>query len=392
MDGNCNDIKSMISLYLDDELCDEDKIQFENHVKKCSECKEELKKYENIISVLGSMKNEKLPEGYCKRLHNRLVRDRKIIGIFNSKVSKTVVSAACLMLLMMGVIKIIDTYNYQSQYRVYDNLGFEGSSKSSDISYDYDTANRSYDTNQNYNNENNEYVLDNLNKKESKIIMSADLSIETDKYDDFTDSLIEKINNLSGYIEENNTYIYNIEERQFKNGYFKIRVENEKVNELIRYIEDIGKVINKNITQVDVTKSYYEKDNKVKNLEIQENKLREMFDIATTVEEMLSIENELRRVRTEIDDLNLDMANINSLSSMSTLSINVSEVVSSDLKKIDSDNFLKRAKLGFVDSVNNIINFFEEAVILIISYSPILLIVVIIISIILYIKKKGNKK
>ena len=70
---NCNEVRDKLSLYLDDELNEKEKKLMDEHLKNCPECSSELKGYRKIIQLLNELPNEEPPEGYCKRLHERLL-------------------------------------------------------------------------------------------------------------------------------------------------------------------------------------------------------------------------------------------------------------------------------------------------------------------------------
>lgn len=161
-------------------------------------------------------------------------------------------------------------------------------------------------------------------------------------------------------------------------GSLRIRVPQESFYELVDYLENTVDVRRKNINETDVTKEYYEKDNKVKNLEVQEQHLRDLFEKATTVEEMLLIENELRRVRTEIDALNMSLSDINDRAKMSTINLEIEEVMTASLTLKTKDSVWDRSKEGFINTVNGIIRAVENFIVGIVSSSPILIPAVVI--------------
>ena len=173
----------------------------------------------------------------------------------------------------------------------------------------------------------------------------------------------------------------------------KIRIPQESFNEAVSYLEETAEIRRKNINEADVTKEYYEKDNKVKNLEIQEQHLRELFEKAATVEEMLQIENELRRIRTEIDELNISLADIDDRASMSTIDLEVEEVREVNFTLKSEKGVWERAKEGFISTINSIVRGIGNLIVNLVSSSPILIpAIVIFIILLLKIKKYWKKK
>ena len=176
-------------------------------------------------------------------------------------------------------------------------------------------------------------------------------------------------------------------------GSLKIRIPQESFNEAVSYLEETAEIRRKNINEADVTKEYYEKDNKVKNLEIQEQHLRELFEKAATVEEMLQIENELRRIRTEIDELNISLADIDDRASMSTIDLEVEEVREVNFTLKSEKGVWERAKEGFISTINSIVRGIGNLIVNLVSSSPILIpAIVIFIILLLKIKKYWKKK
>jgi hypothetical protein len=106
---------------------------------------------------------------------------------------------------------------------------------------------------------------------------------------------------------------------------------------------------------------------------------------------MITIENELRRIRTEIDSLNMSLKDIDDRASLSTISLEVQEVLPANFNITGRDSVWDRAKEGFINTVNGIVNLVENILIFIISLSPILIPFAIIL-IIVFIKIRKNQK
>jgi len=82
-----------------------------------------------------------------------------------------------------------------------------------------------------------------------------------------------------------------------------IRVPKDKFRGAVQEIEGYGKVLDESTTSEDVTQQYIDLKARLDNLQKQEQRLREILDLARTVDEILKVENELSRVRGEIDSL-----------------------------------------------------------------------------------------
>lgn len=398
---NCNEIKDMFSLYIDGELDENERKTVEEHVRFCESCRNELEQYKKIINMLQNLIEEEPPIGYCKRLHEKLLKakQRKKVSTRSRWVKYGSIAAA--FILVVSVIYVSSNFRMGSSakndyYKSMEATESPAAPPENADMYGLTTNDSKIEEQESVSGGNNILMRASLSieeDREIKIIKSGKIITQTEGYDLFVNNLISKVEGLGGYIEQNNTDVnnwYGDRDKKIKSGYLKLRIPDEYFEELVVYLEKESDVYQKNVTATDLTKEYYEKDNKVKNLELQETHLREMFANAKTVEETLLIENELRRIRTEIDALNISLSDIDDRASMSTISLEIREVLKANLSLADRDNVWERAKVGFINTVNRIVEFGENLIILLVSITPIL-IPILIILIILWIKIRKNK-
>ncbi len=407
---NCNEIKDMISLYIDDELEDEEKLLFDRHIENCEHCRKELDEYRKMVNMLQNLPEEEPPKGYCKRLHEKLLNVK-----LNNKTSMRsrwikYSSIAATFVLIISAIYIAnmsgsfkrsmdersvayeENQTAEQKPEAPAEMKFAGGAPDTSVKTKSFANTSTMDAAQSNNNYGITVAPVENTDKEMKIIRSGYIVAQTESYDTFINDLMIKINSLGGYLEQNNTSVRNIyEDKELKYGNLVIRIPQDSFYEFISFLESSSKVNQKNITETDVTKDYYEKDNQVKNLELQETHLRELFDKAKTVEEMLLIENELKRVRTEIDALKISLSDIDDRSSMSTVTLDVEEVLKANLAISHGDSVWERARDGFINTVNSILKFGENLIIWMISISPLLLPVLIVVAIIIFIRRKKMK-
>ena len=113
---NCKDFLELISLYIDSEIDDIQKKEFEKHLNDCKKCRTE---YENVLSVVSMLKDlpdEELPENFCSDLHDKLLKEtenqgsRKIL-FFRSNAFKAVstVAAGILVVFLVKHLFFYDT-------------------------------------------------------------------------------------------------------------------------------------------------------------------------------------------------------------------------------------------------------------------------------------------
>ena len=98
----CHDYKDLMMGYLDNELSNEQKRQFEEHLTGCSECKAELKEFRKLKAITDEVTlvepEDKIWQDYWGGVYNRIERS----------VGWIVFSVAAILLTIYGGFKLIE--------------------------------------------------------------------------------------------------------------------------------------------------------------------------------------------------------------------------------------------------------------------------------------------
>ena len=98
----CHDYKDLLMGYLDNELSNEQKRQFEEHLSGCSECKEELKNFQKLKTITDEVTlvepEDRIWQDYWSGIYNRIERG----------VGWIVFSVAAIILTIYGGYKLIE--------------------------------------------------------------------------------------------------------------------------------------------------------------------------------------------------------------------------------------------------------------------------------------------
>ena len=98
----CHDYKDLMMGYLDNELSDEQRNQFEEHLASCSECKGELKEFQKLKAITDEVTlvepEDKLWQDYWTGIYNRIERDLGWI----------IFSVSAILLTIYGGFKLIE--------------------------------------------------------------------------------------------------------------------------------------------------------------------------------------------------------------------------------------------------------------------------------------------
>jgi hypothetical protein len=413
----CKECKQKISLYLDNELTEDENHLFEQHIKECDDCRIELDKIKNIVLELNTIKIEELPSGYCKSLREQLeaVENSKKKAKTNWNWRKySLVAAALVVVLMVPLaLDMIGLGDFRSKSTPSNEIGMqnypqygdavppaEGNMNDGRGGGDLDIMGSA----PTIKNDEKEKLIapgsgDDYRDRALKIIKTGYLSLETEHYDDLIALVTQQVKVYGGFVEVSETYTnqYSYYDTgtnkriNLKNGYMRILIPQELFYEGFNFLTESGEVISKRTNEADMTKYFYDMENKVKNLEVQEERLRALFDRAENIAEIMQIENELARVRGQIDSYTMEIQDISYRSDMATISLEIREIQSKDTIRPVDNNLWKRAKESFTKSINSLILTFENLVVYAFAAIPVILIMLVIVVILALIIKKVRK-
>lgn len=392
---NCVEFDELLFSYIDGELSELKNKDFQEHIKNCTSCKKQYEAYKKMIDDIHALPLEELPKGYCKRLHGKL-EEAKVSKIKRRRNNylKYLGIAASFVLIISAVYFRGNNFNGLAK-----NQATEDSKSDYDMAMDRNSESMPQEfagiVEESADNSNDSLMMANQKsmftqqQMESKIIKSGRLNIETLDFDKFVEELNQLVKGYNGYIEFNETFVrYKTEDKEFKNANIKLRVPQETFYDVVNFIDSQAEVYNRNINETDVTKEYYDTQNVLDNLQIQENRLRELYNKAETITDILALENEIRRIRTEIDAYSINLSDIDDRVSMATIELSINEVEGKNINMLNSKGLWGKSKEGFVRTVNNILDLIESIIVWFISYLPIIISLLIIGFIVYKVVKK----
>ena len=108
-------------------------------------------------------------------------------------------------------------------------------------------------------------------------------------------------------------------------GWITVRVPVDTFDAFVAEVSKVGTVKYQAESSDDVTQEHVDMKARLDNLRAEEKRLREFFDKAKNVSEMLAIEQELSRVRGEIESLDAQVQYLERQAAMATVTIDLSE-------------------------------------------------------------------
>ena len=209
--------------------------------------------------------------------------------------------------------------------------------------------------------------------QDRKTIQTADLNIRVQDVTKVADQLIALCNENGGYTV--NSHIYREDERV--SGKLVVKVPQVKLLSVITSISTLGEVTDKTINAQDVTEEYYDAQARLKVLKAKEERLLGLMDETTSINEIISVENELTKTRSEIEVLTGRLQYLTNATEYSQINITLAQGLPGAVKA--PQGTLGKAWQGLVGSLNGVITFASGTVIFIFSALPWLVVLVLLI-------------
>ncbi|KLI40297.1 hypothetical protein SZ52_11205 [Brachyspira hyodysenteriae] len=191
-----------------------------------------------------------------------------------------------------------------------------------------------------------DYAASTSETVERKLIVSVDIRVNSKDVEKSYKSIEEKLKEYNGYFD-------NVESS--KNRYYlTIRIPKENLYTFIDFIEQNEKVENKNINTQDVTETYYDTENRIKNREVLLEKLRNYLREAKNIDEILKVEDRINTLTYEIESMKGNLKNLQSSVDYSRVTLNISnpEAIKSNTniynKYLNLISFLKEFFSGII--------------------------------------------
>lgn len=220
-----------------------------------------------------------------------------------------------------------------------------------------------------------------------KLIKTVSLSMETRTFDTLKNQMEESISSFGGYIE-NSSYDAPQGSRQYRYYYLCVRIPAENLDDFVGKAGELGTITNKSENVEDVTLDYVDKAAYKDSLETEYERVTELLEKATDLDQILALESKLSELRYEINSYESQLRTLDNQIDYSTVNISISEV---EYEQETDDTVSSRISNGFKSSLFAVRDFFVNAFVFLISNLPVLLLLAIVaVLVVIGIKKRKS--
>ena len=230
-------------------------------------------------------------------------------------------------------------------------------------------------------------TIDSALQSSRKIILTADISMETEDFSASVEALREAVESLGGYISNAENYVYN-SVYSLHNGSYTVRIPTENFSAFISKSETMGNVRNSNVWQSDVTNRYTDIETRLATLETKRDRLLELMEQATEMYDIIELENALTDTVYEIERLTGEKKGYDDRIAYSTANVHINEVRTVTEPVVMPRTFGERINQAFHNAIDGFKEGFEDFTVWLIEALPTILIIAIIVFLVIFIIRR----
>jgi hypothetical protein len=188
-------------------------------------------------------------------------------------------------------------------------------------------------------------------------------------------------------------YIYELKDGLYAAD-LTLRVPAARFDPIMDQLQELGKAANIGQSNQDVTMPYVDMAARLKTLKAQEERLREILDMAVKIDEVLQVERELVRVRSEIEAMTAQFTYLQDQVAFSTISLRIKEeaIATQTISPAPFANLGTRVKEAFVRSINAVTTTIAGFIVLVATLLPVLVLVTLIALLIRFVTRRSRRK
>ena len=186
-----------------------------------------------------------------------------------------------------------------------------------------------------------------------KIIRNAKISVQTLEFDKFIENLDAAVNNVGGFIESSNVggrEYYS--SRSLRSATYVIRIPAASLDAFLNTVDGLGNVTSLNTNMRDVTTNYVDSQKHLEALRAEQEALLEILKSATTVEDIITVQDRLSYVKYEIESYESILRTYDDQVDLSTVTLNLYEVEHETV--VEPETFWQEVTRRFNNSLENV--------------------------------------
>ncbi len=189
-----------------------------------------------------------------------------------------------------------------------------------------------------------------------KVIRTGRVELLVGSYDDARAKLDALVQKAGGYIDSTSV---NRRQDAVSDAVIVVRLPQDKFGALIPALKELGEVLSESTNAADITEQYVDISARLASAKVLEKRLLELASAQNgTIDQVLSVERELARVRGEIEGYEGHLRQWNDQIAMSTLTLSIAtkrpEIVTAPVEPPSLVHRTRSALTGSVDTLKDV--------------------------------------
>ncbi len=191
----------------------------------------------------------------------------------------------------------------------------------------------------------------------AKLIRRAELTIQTEQFDQTAVALEALAAQYNGYFESSSEYGGSWRDvNARRSGEYVVRIPAEHYGSFLRSAGDLGYVTNKRETSEDVGEQYYDTEARLKTQRTKQERLLSLLEKAETMEDIIQLESALSEVEYQIEQYTSTLNRYDSLIGYSTFTIWLEEVRQVNQEVGETASLGERMAAGLAAGADNLVD------------------------------------
>ncbi|MBQ6948954.1 MAG: DUF4349 domain-containing protein [Firmicutes bacterium] len=226
-----------------------------------------------------------------------------------------------------------------------------------------------------------------------KLILRADLHLETTDFEDAVAKLNKLVSDCGGYYEQSDVDMGSYYSDGYRYGRYTVRVPKDKYDTFLNSVGEVCHVTSRNESAEDVGLQYYDIESRIRLLEIKQERLMNLLEQASTMEDIITLENALSDIQYQLESNNIQKNRYDSLIDYSTISIRLEQVQRLSGEPLEQQSFFSQLSSAFSRGFLNAVDGFTD-LLLTLAYNiiPLTIFIVIVILFASFLKKRRKSR
>ena len=365
-------VRELLSPYIDDRVAPEDRERIASHLAGCEACRADLSALQQVVGLLHSIPPVPAPVGLRAAIRSRVEHDRRLpsgrwIPRFRGlKLAppagrwRSIAAAFAVVLIGMFAWNLAGPQGTRVE-----EVRREPPRSSSGAPPSAPSRGRDVTTTE----PSQKAAIQAPGTPGAfsrSVIRTARLAVEVDRYDAGVRRLLDIAEGAGGFIADSS--YGEVDGRP--QGEFTLRVPAGRFAAALKDAEAIGTVRQRQISAQDVTEEFVDLEARRRNLERHEHQLLSFMDRATKVADLLAIEQELSRVRGQIEQIAGRLRYLSHNVEMASITVSLSERARTQ-GSWDFGGTLGKIQRAFIAAVEQLLTAAERVLVLGASLAPV---------------------